>query len=131
MSASAKGTAEEHGKNVRQKAGLNRSILAQGWGETNRQLAYKEQWRGGLHILVPEKYTSQRCPSCEHTSKENRKTQSLFLCVECGFSANADFVGSVNIKEAGLALLACGEIAHLGVSVKQEPTEGLCASSGL
>lgn len=31
MSASAKGTAEQPGRNVRQKSGLNRSILDQGW----------------------------------------------------------------------------------------------------
>ena len=31
MTRSAKGTTEEPGKNVKQKAGLNRSILAQGW----------------------------------------------------------------------------------------------------
>ena len=31
MTRSAKGTAAEPGKNVKQKAGLNRSILAQGW----------------------------------------------------------------------------------------------------
>jgi putative transposase len=32
MSASASGTVEEPGKNVAAKAGLNRSILRQGWG---------------------------------------------------------------------------------------------------
>jgi hypothetical protein len=42
---------------------------------------------------------------CGHVSAENRKTQAKFVCVECGFSANADLVGAVNIKEAGLALL--------------------------
>jgi putative transposase len=31
MTASARGTIEEPGRNVRAKAGLNRSILAQGW----------------------------------------------------------------------------------------------------
>ncbi|PYT03564.1 MAG: hypothetical protein DMF60_17925 [Acidobacteria bacterium] len=40
---------------------------------------------------------------------ENRKTPAKFVCVECGFSANADFVGAVNIKEAGLALSACSQ----------------------
>ena len=31
MSKSAKGTIEQHGKQVAQKAGLNRRILAVGW----------------------------------------------------------------------------------------------------
>ena len=46
MTKSAKGTLEEPGKNVRQKAGLNRSILRQGWSEFRRQLKYKCEWRG-------------------------------------------------------------------------------------
>jgi putative transposase len=41
MSRSAKGDAETPGKNIRQKLGLNRSILDQSWGEFRRQLDYK------------------------------------------------------------------------------------------
>src|SRR5207249_11576394 len=36
-------------------------------------------------------------------------TQAKFTCEECGFSANADGVAAMNIKEAGLAWLACGD----------------------
>ena len=32
MTRSARGTAAQPGRNVRQKAGLNRAILANGWG---------------------------------------------------------------------------------------------------
>lgn len=42
MSKSAKGTAEDHGKNVKAKSGLNKSILDQGWYEFRRQLEYKQ-----------------------------------------------------------------------------------------
>ncbi len=41
MSKSAKGTTERHGRNVKAKSGLNRSILEQGWYEMRRQLEYK------------------------------------------------------------------------------------------
>ena len=41
MSKSAKGTSEQHGRNVRAKSGLNRSILDHGWYEMRRQLEYK------------------------------------------------------------------------------------------
>ena len=47
MSKSAKGTTERHGRNVKAKSGLNRSILEQGWYEMRRQLEYKQLWRGG------------------------------------------------------------------------------------
>jgi|SRR5271156_585316 len=125
MSASAAGTLANPGKNVKQKSGLNRSILAQGWGEVNRQLTYKMQWRGGLHVLVPERNTSRTCLCCGHVSAENRKTQAEFICVECGFAANADFVGAVNIREAGLALLACSQPSREVSAPCQEPTEAI------
>src|SRR2546430_14973131 len=36
-------------------------------------------------------------------------TQAKFTCEECGFSANGDGFAAMNIKEAGLAWLACGD----------------------
>jgi len=122
MSASAKGTLETPGKNVRAKSGLNKSILDQGWYEFRRQLEYKEQWQGGKVIAVPPQYTSQTCPACNHVSSENRKTQALFACTSCSFKEHADYVAALNIKAAGLAVLACGEKA-LAISGKQEPAE--------
>lgn len=55
MSASAKGDKENHGRNVKQKSGLNRSILDQGWFEFRRQLDYKSAWHGGYLVAVNPK----------------------------------------------------------------------------
>ena len=123
MSKSAAGTAENHGKNVAQKSGLNKAILDQGWGEFQRQLDYKTAWNGGMLIAVPAHHTSQTCPCCGHVSKDNRQTQARFACVECGYENHADVVGAINVLERGHRLLACGEGA-LSASMKQEPTEG-------
>ena len=106
MSASAKGTAEKPGKRVRQKAGLNRSILDQGWGELRRQLAYKMEWKGDIFLAVPPHHTSQTCPACQYTSRDNRLTQASFACVSCGFTENADIVGAINVLNRGMAELA-------------------------
>jgi len=106
MSKSAKGSAEQHGKNVKQKSGLNRAILDQGWGEIRRQLKYKMEWQGGSFLAVPPNHTSQTCPACLHKDKANRTTQASFVCVECGFSENADIVGAINVLNRGLATLA-------------------------
>ena len=131
MSASSKGRKAKPGKRVAQKSGLNRSILDASPFELRRQLEYKTQWRGGLVVLVPPQNTSRKCPECRHTSAENRKTQAKFVCVECGFSAHADLVGAVNMKEAGLALLACSQPSPNGRAPWQEPPEAarvqLCA----
>ena len=107
MSKSAKGTVEKPGKNVKQKSGLNRAILDQGWGEFIRQLEYKLFWNGGQIIQVDPKNTSRKCPKCNYVSAKNRKTQAVFCCQQksCNYTANADYVGSINITEAGLALL--------------------------
>ncbi|MBN3860071.1 IS200/IS605 family element transposase accessory protein TnpB [Neisseriaceae bacterium PsAf] len=107
MSKSAKGNSEQHGKMVKQKAGLNRSILDQSWFEFRRQLDYKLLWNGGYLIEVNPKNTSQTCPICGYVSKNNRQTQSNFECIECGYADNADLVGAINILRAGRAQLAC------------------------
>lgn len=114
MSKSAKGTAEQHGRNVKAKSGLNRSILDQGWYEMRRQLEYKQLWRGGQVLAVPPAYTSQRCACCGHTAKENRLSQSKFVCQACGYTANADVNGARNILAAGRAVLACGGMVQSG-----------------
>ena len=123
MSKSSKGNAEQHGKQVRQKSGLNRAILDQGWGEFRRQLDYKLAWRGGHLIAVPPHNTSRTCLACGHVSADNRQTQARFECVACGYENNADVVGAINVLERGQRLLACGELAQSGRSMKQEPAE--------
>jgi putative transposase len=138
MSASAAGTVDEPGKNVRQKSRLNRSILRQGWGELGRQLEYKASWRGGSVEYQSEDHSSQDCPACLHRSSHNRNTQSEFVCVECGFAANADDTAAQNqlqrflSSDKGVALLASGYRASVNSlwsgrswdsAMKQEPIE--------
>ena len=105
MSKSAKGTAEEHGKNVKQKSGLNRAILDQSWFEFRRQLDYKTQWLGGSLIAVPPQNTSRTCPCCGHIAKENRQTQADFECVACGYTKHADVVGALNVLARGRTIV--------------------------
>lgn len=106
MSKSAAGTVDEPGRNVAAKSGLNRAILDQGWYEMRRQLEYKQLWRGGDVQVVNPAYTSQKCASCGHTAKENRQSQAVFVCVACGYEANADINGARNILAAGHAVLS-------------------------
>ena len=101
MSASAKGTVEEPGRQVRQKAGLNRAVLDQGWSKFRTMLAYKLADRGGKLVEVPAAYTSQTCPECGHVSAANRQSQADFVCVACGHAANADTNAAINILRLG------------------------------
>ena len=104
MSKSAAGTTEQPGRNVRAKAGLNKSILDQGWFEFRRQLSYKLAWWGGWLVVVPPQNTSRTCPCCGHVSADNRQTQARFACVKCGYENNADLVGAVNILSRGMEI---------------------------
>jgi putative transposase len=123
MSRSAAGSIETPGKHVRAKAGLNKSILDQGWFEFRRQLEYKLSWNGGSLIVVPPQNTSRRCPLCDHVSAENRRTQQRFHCIECGFEENADLVGAINILRAGHARCAC-QVSDADRQ-QQEPAEAI------
>jgi len=97
MSASAKGTVEEPGRMVRQKSGLNRAILDQGWSAFKTMLAYKLADRGGRVVEVNAAYTSQTCSACGCVNSANRLSQSDFACVNCAHAANADTNAAINI----------------------------------
>ena len=98
MTQSAAGTADEPGKKVQQKSGLNREILKSGWHKLATHLGYK------THTLtkVPAHHTSQQCHQCGHIDTENRKTQAQFQCVSCGHSGNADINAALNILASGI-----------------------------
>lgn len=51
---------------------------------------YKAELAGVPVILVDPRNTSRTCLACGHVAKENRPTQALFRCVDCGFSDLAD-----------------------------------------
>jgi putative transposase len=124
MSASASGTKESPGKNVKQKSGLNRSILDQGWYGFFQMLSYKLEQRGGKLIKVDPKNTSRTCPRCGLVSAENRKSQATFACIGCGYRSNADEVGAINVLRAGRAQLACamsGAVRPLSAGTRRDP----------
>lgn len=128
MTRSAKGTIENPGKNVSQKSGLNRSILNVGWHALKVKLDYKLEDRGGHLLLVDPKYTSQVCSCCGEKDSENRKSQAVFKCVQCGFSANADHNAAINILNRGLPKTA----SEHGVDVRGRGCVGSpVKSSGL
>ena len=52
-------------------------------------------------------YTSQRCSRCGYTDRENRKSQAEFLCLMCGYAANADHNAARNILFRGTIIYLC------------------------
>jgi len=94
MTRSAKGTVDQPGTRVRQKAGLNRVILAQGWGLLRQRTQDKAP---GRVEDVPAPFTSLRCSACGWIEKKSRKSQADFVCVSCGFTCNADENAATNV----------------------------------
>lgn len=84
------------------KAGLNREILAAGWGQLLRMIAYKAEDAGRQVIAVDPRHTSQTCHQCGHVDKANREGVT-FHCLGCGHTAHADVNAARNILRAGLA----------------------------
>ena len=117
---SVKGTVDRPGRNVRQKAGLNRAIHGQSWSRFRQRLTDKATHAAGLDgaprpvelVAVNPAYTSQRCSDCGYTASENRESQAIFRCRACGHAANADVNAARNILAAGLAVSGRGGTSH-------------------
>ena len=104
MTRSARGTRDNPGRNIRQKAGLNRGILGSGWGLLVRRLEDKAP--GRVEKIKPH-YTSQRCSACGQVDRDSRESQAVFRCTACGFAGHADVNAAINIA-AGHAVTARG-----------------------
>src|SRR5215813_8290527 len=90
----SRGTNVEPGQHVSAKAGLNREIMASGWGLLARRLEDKAP--GRVERVSPA-FTSQRCSECGHVASESRESQALFRCVACAYTENADINAAKNI----------------------------------
>jgi len=103
MTRSARGTVPQPGRNVAQKAGLNRAILDKAWGGLASRLKYKCDERGSLLVRVAPAFTSLTCCRCGHCERQNRPERARFVCQACGWSANADVNAASVILQRALA----------------------------
>lgn len=80
------------------------------FGQFTQFLAYKCADRGVPFVLVDPRHTSQTCSVCGHCEKVNRRSQSSFLCRQCGFAAHADWNGARNVRAKTLLVLGAGAV---------------------
>jgi putative transposase len=86
---------------------------------------YKAEARGQAVVKVDPRHTSQTCSRCGFQHRYNRRSQSLFLCRECGYCLNADYNAAKNIREKYLASLT-----NVGTSFVGGPlSDGLSSQS--
>ena len=114
MSASARGTKENPGKNIRAKSGLNRAILDQGWGEFRRMLEYKTLWYGSTLMVAPRSYPSSKtCSGCGKVLKELPLSVREWECPSCNETHDRDLNAAINLERLATAssagIYACGD----------------------
>jgi transposase len=74
-----------------------------------QMLAYKAALNGQKVIVVDPRHTSQTCPTCGHTEKENRdKKLHTFQCKKCRYRSNDDRVGAMNLHRKGIDHVGTG-----------------------
>ena len=114
MSASAKGTVEKPGRNVRQKAGLNKSNLDSSYGMFREMLEYKCDWYGRELVKIDRFYPSSKtCSACGKINSSLVLKDRSWECSECGATHDRDVNAARNIEAVGLAVLACGDGVRL------------------
>ncbi|MFV8142164.1 RNA-guided endonuclease InsQ/TnpB family protein [Mycolicibacterium senegalense] len=97
MTRSARGTAEQPGRNVKAKAGLNRSILDVSPGELRRQLEYKTRWYGSSIALCDRWFpSSQTCSACGARVKLTLADR-VFRCTACLLVIDRDVNAALNV----------------------------------
>ncbi|EFH79829.1 RNA-guided endonuclease InsQ/TnpB family protein [Ktedonobacter racemifer] len=76
----------------------NRTSSKWAFSELHSMIAYKALMHRSMAIKVDANSTSQACPKCGHTCKENHPNHGLmFVCKNCQYMLHADLVGARNI----------------------------------
>jgi IS605 OrfB family transposase len=97
-----RGIALEELQGIRDRVRLSRDQRAtlSSWPfhQLGEHIAYKARRAGVPVLVVDAHYTSQRCPRCGHTARNNRPTRDHFCCRRCGLAGPADVVAGVNVR---------------------------------
>jgi len=121
ITRSAAGTVEEPGKQVAQKAGLNREILDTAPGLFNSLFRYKVLETGGEWVDAPTRKLkpSQRCPECWHVAKK-QLSQRMHCCDQCGYQESRDTASARVVLRWALEPRSGQELADTGSDFPRE-----------
>jgi len=86
------------GIRARIRVAKKQRLIQHGWPFSSLflKIAHVASKQGIKVESVDARNTSRAC-RCGHVDKANRTTQSMFRCVVCGYSHNADYVASHNV----------------------------------
>lgn len=85
-------------KSTKKQRKANATYSKWSFAELHAMIAYKALLNKSMAIKVDANYTSQACPCCGHTCKENRPYKGLlFVCQNCHYTLHADLIGARNL----------------------------------
>jgi IS605 OrfB family transposase len=125
----------KHASKKQRKA--NAAFSKWSFAELHSLIAYKALLHRSMAVKVDANYTSQACPICGHTAKENRPNKGLlFVCQNCHYTLHADLVGARNITLRTLLIrqdwIGTGLLSRLpDVSDREAKTARLQRYAGL
>jgi IS605 OrfB family transposase len=82
---------------AKQRTQTKRRMHAWPFANLKAKIAYKAEERGCTVVAVDPRHTSQACSRCGHTARNNRRSQSVFMCRQCAYQLNADLNAARNI----------------------------------
>lgn len=77
-------------------------------------IEYKAVWSNIPVVYIQPQYTSQVCPKCLST---NKRKKHEYKCKHCGYEANSDHVGAVNIRKKFLEGISFQDSAPINRAV--------------
>jgi IS605 OrfB family transposase len=83
---------------ARRRSQTKRRMHSWPFASLKSKIEYKAEERGCTVVAVDPRHTSQACSRCGHTARNNRRSQSVFMCRKCGYHLNADLNGARNIR---------------------------------
>jgi putative transposase len=96
-------------RNMVRNHSLARAISDASWAEFRRMLEYKADWYGRTIIAVDQFYPSSKtCSACGAITARMPLSVRQWTC-GCGAVHDRDVNAALNIRAAGLAVLACGD----------------------
>jgi putative transposase len=111
-------------RNMVRSRPLARAISDAAWSDLRDMLEYKCEWYGRELVVIDRWFPSSKtCSACGHLAAKMPLGVREWTCASCGTRHDRDVNAAINIRAAGLAVLACGgsvrpkrETSHAGSS---------------
>jgi len=96
-------------RNMVRNHSLARAISDAAWSDLRNMLEYKCEWYGRELVVIDRWFPSSKtCSACGHLAAKMPLGVREWTCASCGTRHDRDVNAAINIRAAGLAVLACG-----------------------